>query len=144
MLKNVLQSVKSALQGIPEIRYAAEDWGQLDYFNQPPVRFPCVLVDVEEVSYSDNGRNCQQGAASMTVRVADNRIFNGSFHTPPSEAEFGMFDLLQKVYKALQGLSGPSFSPLTRSRCVRARRDDGIREFRISFDFAFTDNDARR
>lgn len=108
------------------------------------MRFPCVLLDAEEVRYSDSGRGFQQGEASLTVRVADNRVFNGSFQAPASQTEFAMFDLLQAVYKALQGLSGPGFSPLTRSRCVRARRDDGIREFRMSFDFAFTDADAAK
>lgn len=118
MIKDTLTAVKEALKTVPDLRYTAEDWGQLDFFNQPPVRFPCVLLDAEEVRYSDSGRGFQQGEASLTVRVADNRIFNGSFQAPASQAEFAMFDLLQAVYKALQGLSGPGFSPLTRSRCV--------------------------
>ena len=130
MIKETLTAAKEALKSIPSLRYTAEDWGQLDSFNQPPVRFPCVLLDVEEIRYSDNGRGSQQGEASLTVRVADNRAVNA------------MFDLLQAVYKALQGLSGPGFSPLTRRHTVRVRREDGIREFRTSFDFAFTDNDA--
>jgi hypothetical protein len=142
MIKETLTAAKEALKSIPSLRYTAEDWGQLDSFNQPPVRFPCVLLDVEEIRYSDNGRGSQQGEASLTVRVADNRAVNGSFQAPPSTSEFAMFDLLQAVYKALQGLSGPGFSPLTRRHTVRVRREDGIREFRTSFDFAFTDNDA--
>ena len=130
MIKDTLTAVKEALKTVPDLRYTAEDWGQLDFFNQPPVRFPCVLLDAEEVRYSDSGRGFQQGEASLTVRVADNRVFNGSFQAPASQAEFAMFDLLQAVYQALQG--------------VRARRDDGIREFRMSFDFAFTDADAAK
>lgn len=144
MLKNVMKAVKEALQQVPELRYAGEDWGQLDYFRQSPVKFPCALVDVEAVDYSDNGARYQQGIGSLTVRVADSRMFNGSFQAPPSDTEFAAFDLLQSVYKALQGLSGETFSPLTRTKLVRARRDDSIREFRLSFDFAFTDPDAGR
>ena len=144
MLKDVLTAVKTALQGVSGLRYAGEDWGQIDYFRQSPVKFPCALVDVETVDYSDNGPRYQQGVGSLTVRVADSRMFNGSFQSPPSEHEFEVFDLLQSVYKALQGLSGDTFSPLTRTKLIRARRDDSIREFRLSFDFAFTDPDAGR
>lgn len=53
-----------------------------------------------------------------------------------------MCDLLQTVYATLQGLRGTTFSPLTRKNLIRVRRDDSIREFRMSFEFAFTDNDA--
>ena len=27
---------------VPDLRYIAEDWGQLDFYNDaPPVKFPC-------------------------------------------------------------------------------------------------------
>ena len=89
MIKDTLTAVKEALKTVPDLRYTTEDWGQLDFFNQPPVRFPCVLLDAEEVRYSDSGRGFQQGEASLTVRVADNRVFNGSFQAPASQAESG-------------------------------------------------------
>lgn len=139
MIKEALKAVKTALQNIKELRYSGEDWGQLDYFAQKPVKFPCALVDIEEVEYSNNAPRAQQGIAGLTVRVADSRMFNGSFQAPPSETEFATFDLLQTITAALHGLSGPTFSPLVRTGIVRARRDDSIREFRISFQFAFTD-----
>ena len=124
MIKDTLTAVKEALKTVPDLRYTAEDWGQLDFFNQPPVRFPCVLLDAEEVRYSDSGRGFQQGEASLTVRVADNRVFNGSFQAPASQAEFAMFDLLQAVYKALQGLapgaSGPGGTTVSASSACRS------------------------
>lgn len=144
MIKDALRAVKSALQEIEELRYSGEDWGQLDYFTQKPVKYPCALVDVEEVDYSNNAGRGQQGIATLTVRVADCRMFNGSFQAPPSETEFAAFDLLQTITTALHGLSGDTFSPLVRTGIVRARRDDNIREFRITFQFAFTDHNARR
>lgn len=139
MIKEALKAVKTALQQIEPLRYSAEDWGQLDYFAQKPVKFPCALVDVEEVRYSNNATRSQQGIAELTVRLADSRMFNGSFQSPPNDAEFAIFDLLQAVVNALHGLSGETFSPLVRTGTIRARRDDSIREFRISFQFAFTD-----
>ena len=144
MIKDVLIAVKTALQGVSELRYAGEDWGQIDYFRKPPVKFPCALIDVEEVDYSDDAPRYQQGDGLLTIRVADIRMVNDSFQSPPSKHEFGIFDLLQSVYKALQGLSGDTFSPLTRTKLFRARRDDSIREYRLLFKFSFTDPDAGR
>lgn len=144
MIKDALKAVKEALQGVKELRYAGEDWGQLDYFTQKPVKFPAALVDVEEVSYSNNAGRGQQGIASLTVRVADSQVVNGSFQAPATEREFSTFDLLQAITAALHGLSGPTFSPLVRVGIVRARRDDSIREFRMSFQFAFTDRTGGR
>lgn len=143
MIKEALKAVKTALQEIPELRYTGEDWGQLDYFAQKPVKFPCALVDLEEVDYTDNAPRRQQAIASLTVRVADSQVVSGSFQSPSTGREFALFDLLQRVAEALHGLSGETFSPLVRTGLVRARRDDTIREFRLSFRFAFTDRLAK-
>lgn len=142
MVKDALKAVKTALSQVKGLRYVAEDWGQLDYFKQPPAKFPCALVDIEVIDYTDNAPRVQQAAGELTVRIADSRSFNGSFTAPPSENEFMLFDLLQEVYLALQNLSGPAFTPLSRLRTVRARRDDGLREFQMTFRFGFTDWDA--
>lgn len=143
MIKDALKAVKTALSDVEGIRYAAEDWGQLDYFTtSPAVNFPCVLIDLEAVDYSVAGRGVQTGAARLTVRIADNRGYNGSFKAPQHGDDFGMFDLLQRVYGALQGLRSQTFTPLNRTKQVRARRDDSIREFQMYFEFGFTDYDA--
>lgn len=145
MIKDALKAVKTALSDVEGLRYTAEDWGQLDYFTtSPSVSFPCALVDVEAVDYSSSGRGVQTGAARLTVRIADNRIFNGSFRAPQHGDDFEMLDLLQRIYKALQGVSSETFTPLNRTKQVRARRDDSIREFQMYFEFGFTDYDAAR
>ena len=33
MIKDTLTAVKEALKTVPDLRYTAEDWGQLDFFN---------------------------------------------------------------------------------------------------------------
>ena len=60
------------LELLPEkIAYLAEDWGQLDFYNErPPVNFPCVLIDIAEAEFSDCTRKVQLREAILTVRVA--------------------------------------------------------------------------
>lgn len=55
------------LELLPEkIAYLAEDWGQLDFYNErPPVNFPCVLIDIAEAEFSDCTRKVQLGEAIL-------------------------------------------------------------------------------
>ena len=50
MIENAMIAVQDRLlELLPEkIAYLAEDWGQLDFYNErPPVNFPCVLMILE-------------------------------------------------------------------------------------------------
>ena len=142
MIKHALLAAQSALGKLSELKYVAEDWGQIDYYDPPPVAWPCALIECERADYSDAGRGMQIGEGVVTVRVADLRLFNTSTKAPRAGEAYDIFDTLQKVYCALQGLSGETFTPLWRVSSVRARRDDAVREFRMSFRFSFNDIDA--
>lgn len=127
------------------LKYVGEDWGQLDlYDTRPPVEFPCVLIDAAVVDYSDRGQRTQEGLGTLSVRYAEYDPVRISSGAPDNTRGFRCFDAMQQIYKALQGLSGDTFSGLTRIRMAKARRDDGIREYEITFRFAFVDNTAAR
>ncbi len=144
MIKDVLTAAQKTLLNIPGLKYVAEDWGQLDYYtNRPPVEFPCALIDVQGADYADLSRQYQQADATFTIRIADYRPVNVSALSQESDEEsFYIFDLLAEIYKALQGLCGPTFSRISRTRLRKAERDDGIREMVMTFRFGFTDSSA--
>lgn len=125
------------------IGYLAEDWGQLDFHNErPPVNFPCVLIDIEEVQYTDCTRKQQQGDAILTVRVAHYDPVNVSAAASDRNRAFRMFELLRMIYARLQGLSGEDFSGLTRTSLRRVKREDAIREYAMQFRFGGRDGAA--
>lgn len=143
MIKDALIAVQNALTGIPGIEYVAEDWGQLDFYTtRPPVKFPCVLLDAEGADYKDRSRGSQQADASISIRLADYRPVNVSAQAPDSEQAFNIYDTMTDIYKALQGLSGPTFTGLARTRLRKAERDDAIRELVMTFRFGFVDDSA--
>lgn len=145
MIENALAAVQDRLLELyPEnIAYLAEDWGQLDFYNErPPVNFPCVLIDIEEAQFSDLTRKAQRGDAMLTIRVAHYDPVNLSALAPDREKSFRMFALLRLIYARLQGLSGEEFSGLTRTSLRRAKREDTIREYVMQFRFGGTDNAA--
>ena len=115
------------LELLPEkIAYLAEDWGQLDFYNErPPVNFPCVLIDIAEAEFSDCTRKVQLGEAILTVRVAHFDPVNISALAPNRNKAFRMFVLLRLIYTQLQGLSGEGFSGLTRTSLRRVKRSSG-------------------
>ena len=53
-MKEVFKDIQQRLQTIPEFRYIGEDWGQLN-FEQPPVDWPCALIDLGNVDFSSAG-----------------------------------------------------------------------------------------
>lgn len=145
MIENALAAVQDRLLELyPEnIAYLAEDWGQLDFYNErPPVNFPCVLLDIEEVQYSDLTRKAQRGDVVLTLRVAHYDPVNISATAPDRERAFRIFALMRMIYAALQGLSGEDFSGLTRTSLRRVKREDAIREYVMQFRFGGTDNAA--
>lgn len=143
MLKDVFAKVQAAIDAIPEGPYAAEDWGQLDYYEgRPPVTFPCVLYDICEATYTNRSMNAQDVRGKVRLRIADYRPTNVSSKSPDALKIFKMYDLFRNVYVAVQGLSGETFSPLTRTSLQRVYREDGIREFLMDFEFEAIDNDA--
>lgn len=145
MLEKAMIAVQDRLlELLPEkIAYLAEDWGQLDFYNErPPVTFPCVLIDIAEAEFSDCTRKVQQGEAILTVRVAHFDPVNVSALAPDSDKAFRMFSLLRTLYVQLQGLSGETFSGLTRTSLRRAKREDAIREYVMQFRFGGTDRTA--
>ena len=141
MIEQVLIAVETALKTIPKLKYINEDWGQLDFHDQPPVLFPCALLECEQVNYTELSRLAQRASASITVRIAD---------APPIQQRnaraqtacvqrYTMFALIAEVNKVLHGLSGEGFSGLVRVSQRRRRRDDAIREFTLTYTFSFTD-----
>lgn len=131
------------LELLPEkIAYLAEDWGQLDFYNErPPVNFPCVLIDIAEAEFSDCTRKVQLGEAILTVRVAHFDPVNISALAPNRNKAFRMFVLLRLIYTQLQGLSGEGFRPYAHIPAA-VKREDAIREYVMQFRFGGTDNAA--
>lgn len=147
MIENAIAAVQDRLLELhPEnIPYVSEDWGQLDFYNErPPVNFPCVLFDIEEVQFSDLTRKAQRGEAILTLRVAHFDPVNLSALAPDREKPFRMFALLRLIYTRLQGLCGEDFSGLTRTSLRKVKREDAIREYVMQFRFGGTDNAAHK
>lgn len=142
-MKEIFKDIQNRLQTIPELRYVGEDWGQLN-FEQPPVDFPCVLIDLGNADFSSAGMKSQQVEAIVNITIADIR-YNGLTPALPAEQAgkaFEIFDLISQVNACLHGTGGEHYSRLCRVSLKKMLREDAVREFVMTYKFAYTDTTA--
>lgn len=134
----LIQDIQNRLSAeVPDLKYIDEDWGQLDdYSPNFPVKWPCALIDISQVQYSNAGKTAQLGEAAITITIADMKLLNSSSKAPANQkAERATYlQLIKKVHAKLHGWSGHShYSKLIRTTFKRFKRDDGVRQHQITY-----------
>ncbi|MEG1499390.1 MAG: hypothetical protein RR393_08265 [Bacteroidales bacterium] len=139
-MKLFFKTVMNLLKNIPNL-YIAENWGQLD-LAQPPLTFPCVLVDLEQVNYIQQGCLRQEGEGDLILTIAD-RMYGGLENITPEilqEREFILLDKIDAIHAILHGKAGGEmFSNLIRVKIQKQSRQDSIRAFIITYKFSYVD-----
>jgi len=145
-MKKLIADLKTRLSGIPALKYIDEDWGQLDYYSpNQPAKWPCALIDVSQVTWSNQGEHIQIGLVQVSIRVADLRLSNSSVNAPSGQqaAAASILDLMSSIHAKLHGWTADTANgPLTRTLTRRINRDDGIREYEMIFSVQFIDTSA--
>ncbi|WP_163444440.1 hypothetical protein [Flavobacterium columnare] len=145
-MKNILQAIQSRLTEVSELNYIDEDWGQLDYYSQNmPVQWPCCLIDINNLDYSNTGvdrfqtpRIRQMAKASVKITLANLKLTNTSFHAPQQQKNDAwlIWELTQKIHEKLHGWNpDENCSYLIRKNLQRNLREDGVQEYQIQYEF---------
>lgn len=142
-MKEAFKDILKRLETITEFKYIGEDWGQLN-FEQPPVNFPCALIDLGNAEFSSAGMKSQQVETIVNITIADIRYNGVSPVLPSDQADkaFEIFDLIDKVNTLLHGSGGEHYSRLCRISLKKMLREDAVREFVMSYKFSYKDNTA--
>ena len=89
----ILLSVQTQLGArVPELAYIDKDWGQLSY-EVPSVKWPCALLDVENVNYTQEGGGRQMADTQLTITVADMRLTPASLAAPKRQDAYRIIEL---------------------------------------------------
>lgn len=145
----ILNNTLNRLEDIERIKYLDSDWGQLDYYSpNMPVKFPAVLIDINQAQFSNIGRdfkaepqNRQQAQAQMVITVADLRLGNTSAKAPETQKNYtlGIWGLIKDIHKAMHGfIPDETAGALIRTNMQRTNRDDGVQEYKIYYGFAIS------
>lgn len=119
------------------MRYIAEDWGQLDHYDEaPPVRFPCALVSVSRVRLEGRTAEARWGSMTILIRVADAPAVSGTMAAPESHREraFAVLDLMDRIGDTLYAFGGEAFNELEQKEIIHYGREDAIREYAMTFE----------
>jgi hypothetical protein len=133
---------------LPEYRFVEQDLKQLENYEiRPAVSWPCCLIDIEEMRYSDSvGNNHQIAEGFITFRSATVKYTDINNLTPvlKREAALGYLEIENKLFKKLHGWNPTGFGKLLRRSSITELREDDIRVKVIKFAFSYTDTSAER
>ena len=143
-MKEFLANTQVKISEVIGISYIDEDWGQLDdYSPNTPVKWPCCLIDVTNIEFSDIGRdkkatpqNRQEGNGSVTLTFANMKLTNTSFKAPQGQKDNAraILDLIEEVHGKIHGFAPVIGSgKLMRKSFKRVKRDDGIQQYQVVY-----------
>ena len=145
-MKNLLTAVTDRLEeAAGDLAWIDFDHTQIDFSgNETQVQFPCVLSGIDLNRCEGVKEGVQQCTASVIVRVAfDKRNLSGvSTATEARERSLPDYDLLEKVYLALEGYEPEGFGLLERVSQVKEKRTDGLFVYVITFNSVYMDLSA--
>ncbi|MCD8177281.1 MAG: hypothetical protein LUE98_07610 [Tannerellaceae bacterium] len=142
MIKTILLSIQERLASeVQALGYIDKDWGQLSY-TQPAVKWPCALLDVDQVRYTQEGAGRQMADISISITVAHMRTISGSFSSSRKEESYKTIELLEEIHKALQLYTNGTYSPLFRSSFRKVFVNSSAECYEITYETAYeTDHD---
>jgi len=143
-MKTIYTAVMAQLkEEVPALKWIDLDAGQIDrQTERPAVAFPCAVTGIAVNNCEDLYGRAQLCRATVSVRIAQNPPTgrtNSEAGGNVRESALERYDLIDEVFKALQGFGGPEFNPLSRMRQTIERRTDGLFVCRMEFATEFKD-----
>ena len=136
-MKNIFLSIQKELEKITELKHIDKNWGQLLH-EQPPVKFPCALLDIEKVDYSQLGNLAQTAEGIVEITIANFRLTNSSGKAPRKEDAYAVMEIIEKIHQLLHGWSNGEFQRLIRINVQKLDASYAYEVYKISFQTAWT------
>ena len=132
-IKTILLAVQQRLaERVPELAYIDKNWGQLDY-EAPPVKWPCALLDIDEVPFSQIGGGGQI-ADGGTVEM----LVSPSAAAPRKADAYRLIELLDKIHSALQRFTDGTFGPMFRTQIKKIAAVRAGECYKVLYQTAYT------
>jgi hypothetical protein len=143
-MKQIIEDIQDRLiQAVPALKYVDQDWGQMDFWREHPVKYPCALIDIQSAQYTNNGNFIQQGTAMVVVRLFDLKLSNSSQAAPVGQKENAkkIWQLIEDVNKALHGQNflQEGYGLPIRQNMRRTKREDGCYQTELYYSVQFLD-----
>jgi hypothetical protein len=141
-MKKLLLSIQTQLAAeVQELQYIDKDWGQLAY-ETPPVKYPCALIDVSNVEYTQFSAVKEQRAKATVEIIIVNRNLTPSSAASPRRADaYKTCEIIEHINNALQRFcdAEKSFTPLVRTSLVKQHVDTSAEVYIMSYQTIYTE-----
>lgn len=136
-MKELMLAVQEQLSAVSGLKHVDKDWGQLRY-EQQPVKYPCALIDLEQVGFSQLGKGYQLADVSITVTIANQRLVPTSSKAPGKHDGYSTIELIEATHYALQLYYKQGFAPLVRTNLRKVYIDNTFEVYAITYQTQFT------
>ncbi len=138
---NIYKQIADHLrEKLPELRTIDADKGQLaDPEKAYPLLFPAVLIDLDNIDWSNQGSKIQNGKSNIAITVAVLPVNQSHQDSPTIDDFVGQMEIINQVYSELAGFIG-----LNRLKTFRQKRYDTIQAYTHVFTNQLTDNSASK
>jgi hypothetical protein len=138
-MEQILIAIQDQLATVGGLRYIDMDWNQLQ-MEQPPVQWPCALIDIERVDFTAVKAGAPRAEADITVTVANLRTRPTSLKAPNRQLGHDTLGLLADIHQALGGFDGNGrFRPLVRTHIRKIYGDKQATIHAATYHTVFTD-----
>ena len=140
-MKTIFKEITAQLDTVPGLNWIDEDKGQMN-FERPPVLFPCALVSLSLPQTQNYNQDNQQCDLQVSVTLAFDFSGNTNNLTPEADRERSLayYDMVDLVYKSLQGFSSVNFNKLERRNFRPIPRPDQYKTVNMTFTSEFIED----
>lgn len=139
-MKQIFLSIQDRLSTmVPALRYIDKNWNQLN-MPQPPVQWPCCLIDLDNIDYSQTSSSDRLASATINLMVGTQHAVRSSAKATTKADAYYILDVLESVMEALEGWRVPSTTQaLTRTRLAKAYSDQSYDVYTLTFTTAWVE-----
>lgn len=139
-MKQIFLAIQDRLSSlVPSLQYIDKNWGQLN-LPQPPVKWPCCLIDLDNIDYSQTSSSDRLADATISLTIATQHTVRSSAKATTKADAYDILDVLESVMEALEGWRVPSTTQaLTRTRLAKTYSDQSYDVYTLTFTTAWVE-----
>lgn len=143
-MKQIFLSIQKRLaDNVPALQYIDKNWGQLN-IAKPPVKWPCCLMDIDSIDYSQASENTRVAEASIILTIADCHTVRSSANAPNKEDSYAILDVIEKVAAILDGYRVPDTTQaLVYTRMQKTFSDQSYDVYNLTFTTAWVEEQEK-